>query len=596
MRKLTSFFLVVTLWGSALAIQKKGRDTRSDAAQRQAEEIERKTQALDILKGVVEGAAEIKEMPARVAVVTEALDLLWKHDETYARANFIKFAEILSDQFVSDTTDVVERSQLRSTLGTLLKTFARHDPEAANRLLDKFQKLLDELLKGGSVSPSERLALAQAGLESDLARSVALAAKVLEVQVPRSFPAYLNELEQRDSATAASLFRTALSLTASTRIYSPVEVTVLSTYVFREPVMSIPVASGSDEFGMFASPLSPPSKELNRSLASAYVAAASSYLNAEIIVLEQSREPDAIRAGLSFFLVKKLRGYAERLNLASGPEWLVLDTKYTLLAERAGLSAATLSGIETVARRIVTENTVFHFDGGDSAFAAADKATDAAKRAELTATGVQQMIDEGKYADALQKIDDLENGELRAQLNDYRSLRMAEAAIKRLDWNSLNAQANRLSDARLRTYLALLAALAASDAGEREMTSEFLLAAMAAAPKIEDADDRAAALVSMAGILSGGKDASWAAQILNEAVEVINRAGNYDGSEYSVRIRPAKYTLLLVLPRSSLNHSFEQAAKRDWAGSIAAAQGIKSRTLRSRAYIAVCRNVLRASR
>jgi hypothetical protein len=116
-------------------------------------------------------------------------------------------------------------------MGMLLKAFARHDPRAANRLLDKFQNLLEDVVKGNSVSPGERLSLAEAGLESDTAQSAALAAKVLEAGVPGSFPAYLNELEQRDTAAAASLFRTAISILARGNVYNPVHATVLSARV-----------------------------------------------------------------------------------------------------------------------------------------------------------------------------------------------------------------------------------------------------------------------------------------------------------------------------------------------------------------------------
>ena len=79
-------------------------------------------------------------------------------------------------------------------------------------------------------------------------------------------------------------------------------------------------------------------------------------------------------SALSFFLVKKLRGYADRLGLDRSQNWVVLDAKYTMLAERAKLSDPALSGLATVAQRIVTENTVFRFDGGEAAFAAAEKA------------------------------------------------------------------------------------------------------------------------------------------------------------------------------------------------------------------------------
>ena len=210
MRKRISLLLILTFSVPVVAAQHKVRDTadaaqtrRAETAQRKAEEAQRKAQAIDILKGVIEGAVEIQETQTRLAVLTGALDLLWKHDEAYARANFIKSAAALSDRFASDATDRRERSEIRASMGMLLNAFARHDPQAAEQLLDKFQKLLEEVLKGNSLSPGERLSLAQASLESDVVQSAALAAKVLEAGVPGSFPSYLNELEQRDAAAAA---------------------------------------------------------------------------------------------------------------------------------------------------------------------------------------------------------------------------------------------------------------------------------------------------------------------------------------------------------------------------------------------------------
>lgn len=605
MRKPITLLVILAFLAPAVAAQDNMRDKAQGSAsagetlQRKAEEAQRRAQAIDILKGVVESAGEIQETERRVAVLTGALDLLWKYDEVYTRANFIKSATALSDRFASDATQRQERSRVRAAMGALLTAFARHDPQTAAGLLDKFQKLLEEVLKGNTLSASERLSLAQASLESDVSQSSALAAKVLEAGVPGSFPAYLNELEQRDAAAAASLFRVALSILTSGRVYNPVHVTVLSAYVFSESQMSVPMVRGGREgvpleFGTFASPLSPPSRDLNRALVGAYLAAAGSYLDAEVIGLEQRGDPDAIHVALCFFLVKKLRGYADRLGLDRGQHWAVLDAKYSILAERAKLSDTALSGLATVAQRIVTENTVFRFDSGDAAFARAEKASDPAERAELLATGIRQLIDDGKYAEAVQRIDDLRDEKFREQLNTYRSFRMAEASLRKLDWDGFNAQVNRVSDARLRTYLILSAALAASDARKKKMSSEFLVAAMALFPKIEDVDARAAALVTTAGILYETADASWAAQVLTEGVNAINRTTWYDGGVYNVMLEAAKSKVLLPLPKFDLSHCFEQAAKRDWPGAVAAAQGIKSKALRSQAYIAACRNVLKA--
>lgn len=598
MQKRISLLLILATLLPGVAAQQKARDKAQgvDAAQRKLEEAQRKTQAIDILKGVVQDAADIQDYETRVSILAGALNLLWKHDETYARAGFVKAAAALSDRFASSETEKEERQEIRASLGGLLMEFGRHDPQAAAQLLDKFQKLIEEVLKGTSLSLSERLSIAQSSLESDPAQSTALAAKVIEAGVPGSFPAYLNKLEQRDAAAAASLFNVALSILAGGRTYTAVHATVLSTYVFREVEMSLPMIRAGDagalEFGMFASPLSPPSKELNRTLASAYLAASGTFLNTKAIGLEQLTDPDATEVAFGFFLVKKLRGYVDRLGFERGQDWAVLDAKYAILAERAKLNERALNDLAATAQRIVTESTIFRFDGGEADFTAAEKTNDPARRAELLATGIRDLIAEGKYAEAIQKLTDLRDEKLNEQLNTYLSFHMAHASIKKLDWNSFNSQINRVSDVRLRSFLLLSAAQAASNAKQKKTSSEFLLTAMALFPKIENTEARAAASVMTAGILYATGDASWGAQVLSEAVNAINRADRYRGEAFSIALGLPKYVIWFPLPDSDLNHCFEQAAKHDWQGAVVAAQSIQAKALRAQAYIAACRSLL----
>ena len=124
------------------------------------------------------------------------------------------------------------------------------------------------------------------------------------------------------------------------------------------------------------------------------------------------------------------------------------------------------------------------------------------------------------------------------------------------------------------------------------MTSEFLLTAMTSVSKIDEADARASALVTTAAILYAGGDTSWGAQVLTEGVNAINPANQYDGAVYGVTLKVAKFRMWLPLLKSDFSNCFEQAAKRDWPGALAAAQSIESKTLRSQAYIAASRNVL----
>lgn len=80
--------------------------------------------------------------------------------------------------------------------------------------------------------------------------------------------------------------------------------------------------------------------------------------------------------------------------------------------------------------------------------------------------------------------------------------------------------------------------------------------------------------------------------MLTEGVNAINRASRYDGGVYGVTLEAARFKVWLPLNKFDLSHCFEQAAKRDWPGALAAAQSIESKALRSQAYIAACRNVL----
>jgi hypothetical protein len=99
MRKLIWLLLIFTFVPQSVAAQKKPRvkadeAREDDTVRHQAAQSQRRAQAVDILKGVVEGAGEIGETQSRLAVLTDALDLLWKHDEAYARSRFMSVPRV----------------------------------------------------------------------------------------------------------------------------------------------------------------------------------------------------------------------------------------------------------------------------------------------------------------------------------------------------------------------------------------------------------------------------------------------------------------------------------------------------------------------
>ena len=577
------------------------KENKAGAQEAEREAASRRKQAVEILKGVVERSSELENVEARASVVSDALDLLWKHDETYARAGFLKAFEAFVSHPSPEAGGAKPRVEVKAAINLLLKALAKHDPPAAAKLMERYRQLAEAASQGDDdarVSARDRLALARSSLDLDPAQSAALASKVIESGLPSSLPEYLYDLERRDKAAAESLYREAITALAR-GAYTPTQATILSTSVFRErqPIYPITHAgsegNGSTVFGMMLvnNSVPPPGAEVDQALARAYLAAAGLFLSAQAVALEQPGEPDAGQVGYCYFLVKKLRAYADKLSLNGDHSWDALDAKFEILARRAKLGDDALGGLARFARRIATENNAIEFSDGSSDFANAEKTQDPTRRAELLASGVHELIAAGRFAEAEQRIADIKERKVRERLTDYLHFRMADAAIKKLDWDAVNDQINRVGDDQLRAYLLLEAARVSLRGKRKEAALEYLRAVMGTIPKIDDPDERAMRLVAAAGTLYP-VDPQWGAQALTDAVKAINNAAAYRGGGYGVLIDSPKYKLWFPLADSDLSHCFERAAKLDWAHAVVAAQGVNSKELRSKAYVAASRAVL----
>ncbi|MDT7603600.1 MAG: hypothetical protein QOF61_1597 [Acidobacteriota bacterium] len=578
------------------------RENKIGAQEAEREAASRRKQAVEILKGVVERAGEVENVEARASVTADALDLLWKHDETYARANFLKAFDALVSPSSSGAEGEKSRVEVKAAVNLLLKALAKHDPPSAAKLMERYRQLAESASKeddDARVSQRDRLALARSSLDLDPAQSGALASKVIESGLPSSLPEYLYDLERHDKTVAESLYREAITALAR-GAYNTTQATILSTSVFRERQPLYPIVpagsegNGSTVFGMMLVNISvaPPGEEVNQSLARAYLGAAGIFLNAQAVALEQSGESlDAGQVGYCYFLVKKLRAYADRLSLNGDHAWDALDAKFEILARRAKLSDDALGGLVMFAQRIATENNAIEFSDGSTDFANAEKTQDPTRKTELLASGIYELIGTGRFAEAEQKIADIKDGKIRERLSDYLHFREADAAIKKPDWDAARDQINRVGDEQLRSYLLLEAARVSLGGKRKDVSLEHLRALMSTIPKIDDPDERAMTLVAAAGTLYA-VDPQWGAQVLIDGVKAINNATAYRGSGYGVMIDSPKYKLWFPLADSDLSHCFEQAAKLDWANTVVAAQGINSKEVRAKAYVAACRAVL----
>ena len=581
----------------------EGKDPRQQKQKREGtasgnlERENAKAEAISVLHEVIDRFDRLGDWQTQATLISNALDLLWKHEEPYARSNLQRALDRFFLEYSSRANTTQQRNQIVSGIKTLISCLAKHDPEGAAKALDRFGKLTEELSQTNeNLSPRDRLAVAQSSLDVNARQSAMLAARLLSAGVPGTFPDYLYQLEIRDEEAAAGVYRTALSQLGGNPIYTPNHATILSAYAFREKLLVLEIRSNSKttphiEFGSLTNNLSPSPKALNLELARIYLTVAYGFLEQRLIVLQPKTELDQEYLVQCYFLAKKLNAYAVRLNLNEGGRWEQLGKYYELLGQRAGLTNDELGSLARLAERLVAEGSIFQFDDGASAFEKARASKDREEKTALLVRGIHELMEAGKFAEAEQKLGEIEDDALASRMMDYFQFRVARAAIRKRKWQDMSNHAHKIIDQQLATYLFLEGTEAAFKSGKKDVAFDYLQAAMSTVSRIDDKPSKAKALVAISGLLVS-VDPAWSSQSVLDAASAMNQAESYDGTNYSVTIELPKLKLFYPLNDSDINTCFERSARTDWPGTISAASTISKSEIRAMAQIAACRSVL----
>lgn len=581
----------------------EGKDPRQQKQKREGtasgnlERENAKAEAISVLHEVIDRFDRLGDWQTQATLISNALDLLWKHEEPYARSNLQRALDRFFLEYSSRANTTQQRNQIVSGIKTLTSCLAKHDPEGAAKALDRFGKLTEELSQTNeNLSTRDRLAVAQSSLDVNARQSAMLAARLLSAGVPGTFPDYLYQLEVRDEEAAAGVYRTALSQLGGNPIYTPNHATILSAYAFREKLLVLEIRSNSKttphiEFGSLTNNLSPSPKALNLELARIYLTVAYGFLEQRLIVLQPKTELDQEYLVQCYFLAKKLNAYAGRLNLNEGGRWEQLGKYYELLGQRAGLTNDELGSLARLAERLVAEGSIFQFDDGASAFEKARASKDREEKTALLVRGIHELMEAGKFAEAEQKLGEIEDDALASRMMDYFQFRVARAAIRKRKWQDMSNHAHKIIDQQLATYLFLEGTEAAFKSGKKDVAFDYLQAAMSTVSRIDDKPSKAKALVAISGLLVS-VDPAWSSQSVLDAASAMNQADSYDGTNYSVTIELPKLKLFYPLNDSDINTCFERSARTDWPGTISAASTISNSEIRAMAQIAACRSVL----
>jgi hypothetical protein len=584
--------------------KKPAHKPRNAGAEENTDKALVKGQAVATLKEVIERSSSIPKLEERALIVSGAAELLWRHDEQYARAAFFKFIDELIGLFEarvnSPQGETSTTSELTAALNVSLKALARKEPALSAQVLERYQKLREEATKGTPPNRilSEKFSLAKESVEVNPQQSASLAAKVIESRVPISFPQYLYDLAGQDSQTADSLYRKSLSILSSGRTYSVNEAILLSAYAFRERmVLTLMTAPGNAqsvkrEFGVFTTPLTTPGDKPDRILMDEYLRAAYMFVTSQV-------QPDSPKAadpaflGPSYFLVRKLHAYAARLGAAAQGRWQQLEYSIGILSRNAGMDQSTLDYLGGYADRLVADNNVFQFDGGAAAFERAGKTEDKEERTRFLVKGIWNLTQELKFLEVEDRIKEIDHPGLKEQLTDLLNYTAGEAAIHKREWNECTLRASKIKEAEIRLMLLLKGAQAATSSRglARAVALQYLNEALSLVPKVEKSEDRAKGLMCIAALLSS-VDTPRAREVLVAAKNEINSSKAYDRESFEIEVNLPGMMVPIRLADSTFDACLKRVATIDWLSVKAVIEEFDSASARAIAQIAICRAVL----
>jgi hypothetical protein len=580
----------------------EGQQKPNDHAQTDAFKEAIRFRALELLKSIPDRARLIDEVVERTSLLSSTSELLWKYDESQARAILSDTVDQLLTTYkgkLEDPSKVTSRKEdLESSIRFVLKTLARKDPARAEAAITRYHSIREESLQESSSSVNslnERLSMAKESLDLSARQSVIIASKALDYGVPQSFPQYLFDLSKVDKVAADTLFLRALRIMSVGSVYSPGQVVLLSAYPFSEHWLVQLSASvnkaGQAEFGTFTSTLSPPLDEPDIRLARQFLDAALAFLNFAAARPEYTTRADALYVGRCLFLARKLALYAAKFGFDPEQRWVELEHRLDALARSAGFNPSMFDGPRGFAERLVAQENLFQFDSGTSAFEKAKTVSKPEDRTALTARGIVTLMDEGKYNEAEQKLVDIEDLSSRRQVADYLNFHAGRNSVLAKEWNEVTIRANRIEDHRMRLFLLLDAARAAIESKSRNRALEFLVDVRGILPKIDDKAVQAKGLIYAAKLFFS-VDIYSARVTLIESNGAINKAADFDGGDVRISISVPGASYSAHLPDSGLESCYQKAASDNWNDAIETIAYIRSAKLRLMAEIAACRAVL----
>lgn len=546
--------------------------------------------------------------------------LVWKYDAKSAVEGFKDVSATLLDLYEKGRREKADEERIaiiRRSLKNVISVWSRNDAKSAVAVLDRLNKLEEELSLGSNPRgrASEQFELANTLLETNPQQSAVLAERVIEIYVPDRFPEYLSKLRQLDPAASDRVLRSSLAVLATGQVYSFKHDLILQSYVHREPMIVYPV-KGPIDFPGFESLAFPVGGVLTLDLIPGSANNTdrnelAEYTNASINALNRrlmsSKGISGLDAATAYFLIQKLQAYFELSHTETPFSLLTLQRVGATVATSNGISRENLTHFVTLAREVASQNFLKLLAGNVST--AAEKSTDPSLKTRVIETEILADIHDGKFDAADAKIFKLDDLDTQEALADYLHVAKIKDALKKRDWITIDVALEKLHDWNVRSYALLECARTALKV-DQVRTSQFLHSARRIIEGKLGSKEQSQMMTGLLAIYAES-NSSGLEEILSITAKAINKPFEEDESAPESKGKKGMWILRYLgndigvygngiaggairyqLKATSLETAFAGVGKRDWTAAYTAAREIQFPALRSKAILGVCRAIL----
>jgi hypothetical protein len=574
--------------------------------------------SLDLARQASGEAVGLDDKRGAARIQAAAADLLWPHEQEYARQLFERAYETAAAYYREDKGDNPERGGRGGGAGRqqdirleIIGMVNKRDPNFGRELTNKyFEEKLRESQKqrtsgagrnpeGGPMSrfgidssAGDLLETASSLLKADPKAAVDLAQRALALGVTPKATRFLVQLAERDRAAADQLFLSALEGLRASPSPNPAQLLVLGAYPFGENQVAVSDGGWTAVMG-----LGPRQNfQIDPQLIQRFLATAMTVM-ARIAELNLAQIPEADALGkTALFAARMFEPKAAQYQPNLLDEWLALTRVLSSVVDpQAGTKID--GAVKSVAREQAQrrEQRVGQpLDAADRIKALLDQAEKTPnfnRRDSLYFSAASAAQEAGEMERAMEIIGRISNLDFRRKARDWISFEAAQSAIhdKRLD--EAHRYALNVSATDQRAYLLFEIARAALDQKDRQRAIELLDEAAKKAAAADNTADKLRALLGITQVYASF-DPTRAFEVMAEAVRAASKVPGYGPDD-------ARLTRSLTTPDGSgsmdvqnvegfdLNKTLARLASTDFERTLALAQELESKMLRLSAMVAI---------